>query len=187
MKYLFSIALALLVYAVPVLAQDRIELYADAQRSSCAIAEPISPPIVQVHVFLTGPTNATGVRFKAPKPDCWVGATWLGDIVPASYGTIGNSQTDWSIGFGSCISTTPAAYVGASSYLISNQALACCAVNAIPAVQFAFTDCSVNFSEHDLVPSKPLIVNPDQTCACQPGVVLATESTTWGRMKSLYR
>ena len=112
--------------AASAFAQDRIELYADVNRTSCAISEPLSPPIVQVHVFLVGPTDATGVRFKAPKPDCWVGATYLGDLLPTGYGMIGNSQTDWSVAFGRCVSATAGAYVGAISYLISNQAQACC-------------------------------------------------------------
>lgn len=36
--------------AASAFAQDRIELYADVNRTSCAISEPLSPPIVQVHV-----------------------------------------------------------------------------------------------------------------------------------------
>jgi hypothetical protein len=185
MKSVLSVALIALVCASPAFAQDKIELYADVNRASCSISEPISPPIVQVHVFITGPTSVTGVRFKAPKPACWVGATWLGDMT--TYGGIGNSQTDWSVGFGQCLSTTPAAYVGAISYLISNQAQPCCEVTAVPSIEFVITDCTANFVEHELGTTKPLIVNPDQSCGCQSGLTTATEASTWGRVKSLYR
>ena len=173
--------------AASAFAQDRIELYADVNRTSCAISEPLSPPIVQVHVFLVGPTDATGVRFKAPKPDCWVGATYLGDLLPTNYGMIGNSQTDWSVAFGRCVSATAGAYVGAISYLISNQAQACCEVTAVPAGQFVFTDCSDRFAEHPLEATKTIVINANETCGCQSGVLTATLPSTWGQVKALYR
>lgn len=188
MKTVLSIALVAIcsvLLSAPALAQDRIELYADEQGTTCEIAEPTSPPIVQVHVLITGPINVTGVRFKAPQPDCWVGATWLGDRT--AYGGIGNSQTDWSVGFGKCLSTAPAAYVGSIAYLISNQAQPCCVVTALPAVEFVITDCSGNFVEHELEASKPLIVNPNETCGCQSALTTAVEPTSWGRVKALYR
>lgn len=186
MKYLLIAALVTGVCASSAAAQNRVELYADTQMSTCSISEPISPPIVQVHAFLKAQGLVTGVRFKAPKPDCWVGATWLGDA--SIYGGIGNSQSDWSVGFGQCLTGDSGVHIGAMSYLISGQALACCVVDALPAIQFVYTDCaSPFFLEHPLSPSKPLIVNPDNTCGCQGGIVLRTESTTWGRVKSLYR
>ncbi len=188
MKTVLSIALIAVcssLLAVPALAQDRIELYADQQGTSCEIAEPTSPPIVQVHVFITGPTNVTGVRFKAPQPDCWVGATWLGDRT--AFGGIGNSQTDWSIGFGTCLSTAGGAYVGSIAYLISNQAQPCCVVTAVPAGEFVITDCSANFVAHDLEPTKSLVVNPSQACSCQSSLTTAVEPRTWGSVKALYR
>jgi hypothetical protein len=76
-------------------------------------------------------------------------------------------------------------YIGAISYLISGQALPCCEVNALPAGQFAFADCM--FREFQLADGKPILVNPDGTCACQNLSTLAVESSTWGRVKALYR
>ena len=95
----------------------------------------------------------------------------------------GNSQGDWSIGFGACRPSP--FYIGAISYLISNQAEPCCTVDGLPSIQFAYTDCA--FIEHQLDPTKPLVVNPDESCGCQDGITTATESTTWGKVKSLYR
>jgi hypothetical protein len=190
MKTVLSVVLIAIcsgLLSVPALAENRIELYSDTNRASCAISEPVSPPIVQVHVFITGTRDVTGVRFRAPKPDCWVGATWLGDLLPTGYGMIGNSQTDWSVAFGRCVSVTPAAYVGAISYLISGQASACCEVKALPAIQYVITDCSPNFPEYPLEQAKPLIVNPDNTCGCQGGLTTAVEPSTWGQVKALYR
>lgn len=186
MKYLLFAALAIVVCTSTAAAQNRVELYADNQMATCSISEPVSPPIVQVHVFLVGPVSSTGARFRVPKPDCWVGATWLGDALAPNMGAAaGTSQSDWSIGFGHC-AAGPAVYMAAISYLITNQALPCCIVDALPAGQFAFTDCG-DFNEFDLLESKPLVVNPNESCGCQGGIVLKTETSTWGRVKALYQ
>lgn len=190
MKYLVLLLLAAVVTASPVAAQNRIELYPDINMQSCAISEPLMPPIVQVYVFINGPMTATGARFSVPKPACWVGSTWLGDAVPSGTAQIGTSQSDWSLafyggGWPCAESSTPPIYIGAISYLITNQALPCCNVEAVPGIQFVFTDC--NFAEHPLEPSKPMVINPDNTCGCQGGILLATHQATWGKVKSLYR
>jgi len=189
-KTVLLITLTTCICVAPALAQDRIELWADENMSTCSISEPTSPPIVLVHVFVTGPTPANAVRFKAPKPDCWVGATWLGDRLEDGVVGLGSSQTDWSVawtaGAGGCTAAnTLPVYLGAISYLISGQAQPCCKIDALPAGQFAWVDC--DFVEHDLEPSRSVIVNPNETCGCQSGVTTAVESTSWGRVKALYR
>jgi hypothetical protein len=182
MKSALLIALVAFAYVTPALAQDRIELSAARDATACSISEPVSPPIVQIHVFVTGPVATTGVRFRVPKPACWVGATWLGDAIQPGMGAIGTSQTDWSVAFGACAPTP--AYIGAVSYLISGQALPCCEVLVLPAGQFVFTDCA--FREFALAEGTRVIVNPNGSCTCQ-NLTLAVQPTTWGRVKSLYR
>lgn len=189
-KYLIVFVLAAAAYASPVVAQNRIELHPDINMASCAISEPLMPPIVQVHVFITGPATATGARFAVPIPECWVGATWLGDALSPGTAVIGTSQTDWSLAFYAggwpCSgSQTPPIYLGAISFLISNQAQTCCRVESVSGYAYQFTDC--DFAEHPLEPGVPMIVNPDQSCGCQGGIYLATEPVTWGKVKSLYR
>jgi hypothetical protein len=101
---------------------------------------------------------------------------------------VSNSQYDWSIAFGGCTQPGEPSYLGAISYLISNQALPCCIVSAYPSdpmQYFKFTDC--DFGEHPLEPTKSIVVNPSESCGCQSGILTATEPTTWGRLKSLYR
>jgi len=190
MKYLIVCVLAAAVYASPVVAQNRIELHPDINMGACAISEPLMPPIVQVFVFITGPATATGARFAVPKPDCWVGSTWLGDALAPGTAVIGTSQTDWSLAFYAggwpCSgSQTPPIYLGAISFLITNQALPCCKVEAVPGLTYAFSDC--NFEEHVLEPSVPMMVNPDESCGCQGGILMATKTSTWGGVKAMYR
>jgi hypothetical protein len=189
-KYLPLFVLAAAVCASPAVAQNRIELHPDINMGACAISEPLMPPIVQVYVFITGPATATGARFSVPKPGCWVGSTWLGDALPPGTAVIGTSQSDWSLAFyhggWPCSgSQTPPIYIGAISFLISNQSQPCCHVEAVPGLAYSFTDC--NFAEHPLEPGVPMVVNPDASCGCQGGILTATESVTWGRVKAMYR
>jgi hypothetical protein len=188
-KYLPLFVLAALVCASPAAAQNRIELHPDINMGACAISEPLMPPIVQVYVFMTGPATATGARFAVPKPACWVGSTWLGDALPPGTAVIG-TQSDWSLAFYAggwpCSgSQTPPIYLGAISFLISNQSLPCCHVEAVPGLAYSFTDC--NFAEHPLEPGLAMVVNPDESCGCQGGILAATEPVTWGRVKAMYR
>ena len=69
--------------------------------------------------------------------------------------------------------------------LITNQALPCCKVEAVPGLTYAFSDC--NFEEHVLEPSVPMMVNPDESCGCQGGILMATRTSTWGGVKAMYR
>src|SRR5712675_3015079 len=92
----------ILLMASTVRAQDRIDLYADLGRSSCEITDQSAFALVRVYVFLDGPVLSTGVRFKAPIPACWKGATWVGDSLPdANHAAIGDSQSDWTVAFSS--------------------------------------------------------------------------------------
>jgi hypothetical protein len=179
---------ACLAPATPAAGQNKIDLYADAQRASCHVSEDVSPPVVQIHVFLTGPEKARGARFKAPKPDCWLGATWVGDTTLPVHAGFYNSQSDWSLTFFPAATSCGAAfqppiYIGTINFLVSGQALPCCEMKAMAALQFVYTDCTLD--EHPLETGRSVFVNGNASCACD--LPLATESTTWGRVKSLYR
>jgi hypothetical protein len=58
---------------------------------------------VSIYAFVVFSPGATGVQFSAPLPNCWTGATYLSDDVPAPFYHIGNSQTGIAIAFGSCV------------------------------------------------------------------------------------
>lgn len=199
MRYPLNIALAAVVYAAPKLlcfllvvgcltvatpsaAQDKLDVYADRERTTCSLTEPVYPPVAVIYLFLTGPAASTGVRFSVPKPDCWVGASYIGEETP--YVSIGKSYSDWTIAFGQCL--TPPVYLGNVSFIVSGQSLPCCEVKAVqPALGFPFVYTDCNFAENPLTAGQSVFVNADASCPCMPPV--ATEPTTWGRVKSLYR
>lgn len=183
-KLLVLLFLYCFLLSTPALAQtDKIELFSDASMTSCELYDQ-SPGLRSVYVFLTGPVPATGLRFKALKPDCWAGATFVGDITP--FLAIGNSQNDMSVAFGACL--TPPVRVDQINFFTAGGPGACCQMSAVapqlPQFALLYTDC--NFFEVLIPPDGRMVtINPNSSCPCnQP---LATEPTTWGRVKSLYR
>lgn len=188
----FSLLLVAIVCSAAT-AQDKIELYTNFERTECALSENVDPPVVKIYVWLTGPVPASLARFTVPKPDCWQGATWLGDSLNPLHISIGDSQTDWSTAFfsghGGCIADhTPPIFIGTVEFVVAGQSLPCCEVKAQPGVQYVFVDCTPDYDEHSLTEGQSVFVNPDASCPCQLSELpLRTEASSWGRVKSLYR
>jgi hypothetical protein len=162
---------------------NRIVFFADEAMSICELVDD-GLAIRAVHVFLLGSEPSTGAGIAAPKPACWSGATWVGDIVPVTEGgggQYGNSQTVLSIAFGACLS--PPLHVATINYFTTGVAGDCCGYNVVPGVT-RYVAC-VTFDEVPAAPAPPLIINPNETCRC--GQPVAAEASTWGRVKSLYR
>ena len=165
----------------------KIDLYADDMGSSCELVDQGTGPRL-VYVFLSGNTSATGARFRAPQPSCWLGATWLGDqAIPPGSASIGNSQEDWSIGWAPCMPLP--LLIAQIVYLATGAASSCCeyAVEppppGSPTNRFVWAAC--DFAEYPLTVGQEVVINPDASCRCLNP--LATQTTTWGRVKSLYR
>ena len=189
----YLIAIALLASFCPnARAQTvKIDLYSDANRTSCELSDQ-GTALRTIYLFAMGTSSISGLRLYAPKPDCWIGASWIADILPQPAGTLGNSQTDWNISYGIC--RTPPALAGQINYLATGGSLPCCLASAkdpgnitdeVGNVihRFVWYDCA--FGEHTLQPGQSLVINPDNSCRCQSP--LAAENSTWGRVKSLYR
>lgn len=169
MRRLLFVAMSLLAaVAATASAQrdDRIELFTDAQMSTCGL-EDNGFVIQSVYVFHTGSGLATASEFAVPKPACWVGATYLGDQLNPSLLAIGNSQTDLSIAYGGCMGLP--LYLGRIDYFTTGTAPACCEYLAQagsraspPAILVA--DCG--YEEHVVSGGSGVMINPDADCPC---------------------
>jgi hypothetical protein len=179
MKRVVLVAWVTFAIATPAFSQEKIELFADANRTACEISD--QGGVVTLHVFLTGPDTATLAAFRAHVPDCWQGATWLSDFTP--YVSIGTSQGEWSVAFGQCL--TPPVHVGEISVMTTGTAPSCCEYKIQQPISFPlqYVDCA--FAETNASAGQVVIVNPTPACHCQ--LPVATQSSTWGRVKSLYR
>lgn len=165
---------------------DKIEVFADAQMVSCELLDN-GFGIRSVHIFHTGPLAATGSQFVAPIPACWVGATWLGDTVAAPFLAIGNSQTDWTIVYTGCLQ--PPIYVARIDYFSTGASQSCCKYGVAPSPSASepgvlAIDC--NFANFVASNDVRVTINPSSECPCG-SPALPVQSTTWGRVKAMYR
>ena len=182
-----TVALALIAGTFsPAVAQtdDRVSLWADASMNSCEIVDPGSG-LVQVHMFHTGSQPARAVTFFAPTPQCWEGATWLGDVVASPFLKQGVSTHSVGIQVNYLACLQPPVYLGYMNFILSGGAQPCCAYPVLPHIvdgAVLIIDC--NFDER-VGAGGSAIVNANSSCRCP--MPLATEESTWGRVKSLYR
>lgn len=156
----------------------QLELFADRAGISCALTD--SPGFVSIFVIQTGGESSTGVGwFSAPKPACW-NATWLTDNWAPNSLKWGTSQTQLLIAFGPCRPLP--AFVAEILFMSAGSAPACCRYQITSTSNY--TNC--NFAELPMIVGPGSVtINPSTSCPCMGPV--ATESSTWGRVKSLYR
>ncbi|MDH5628229.1 MAG: hypothetical protein OEY69_08040, partial [Candidatus Krumholzibacteria bacterium] len=142
------------------------------------------------------------VLFGAQIPACWAGTTWIRDnpavqvIYPSSmedpvgdfWLALGDTQSPLglSIAFKECLELP--LYLGTIEFMGGGPAPCCEFAATHPSYWDNFStpaqvvDC--NFNEHDAAGGS-VKVSSGPTCPCQNA--LATEQTTWGRVKALYR
>jgi len=175
MKLHLCIAVAfVLVLASSAQAAHKLQIFSDAALSETSIADN-APRIVNLYVVYSGFNGATGLRFSI-KPGPGFTGVWLGETT--SFGKAGSSPTDISIGFASCL--PPPILVLTMTYQLFGTSSACSELRTAPPDGFlvaiaADSDCF--FAELPIRDLQGLHVN------CP----VATEPTTWGRVKALYR
>ena len=179
---------SLLLFTATANAQNwKIELYTDAQMSSCSFTYS-GPQLFQVHVFHTGtgPAEASAVSFALYSPPCMTGAIYAGEHFDVNFTLLQNSQDTRgiSIGYGTCIPLP--VYLGYVDYYAFSEGEGCCDLRAVdPTHQlFDLMGATCDFQGVAMESSRT-IINPTANCPCESPV--ATRSTTWGRVKALYR
>lgn len=182
--------LLMLLATSPVQAQTRekIALFADKAGTDCSISDTEVRTVI-VYVIHVGAGSRAATVFRAPKPECWIGATWVGDGFPAGFVFAGSSQgSGLEVGYMACLPLP--VYVGKIIFEATGDAQECCHYPVLPVlptwnpayphVVLAF-DC---FNRYVPISGGSAVINENSSCPCAPP--LAVESTTWGRVKSLY-
>lgn len=176
MKKVLLLALCC-VFAANVAMADHLGVYADPAGTSCTLTPPLFAltSVYVVHKFTAG---ATASRFKVTGNAG--GGTFVGASTP--YAQLGNVSTGISIGYGVCLS-------GAINALQMNYffgAAPTCGLlrvendNIRPYVEV--TDCG--FADKAAT-GGDFYFGANGTC--QNCNEVATEATTWGTIKALYR
>lgn len=192
MKFIASAVCCLVLIAASSLrAENRFDLFVDQAMTQCALADH-APGTQTIHVFLSGSEAATFAVLSAPRPDCWQGASWVGDVMPGNRAWTGNTQIGIGVtlyvpGIAEC--KTPPVLVCSMLFVASGTSQPCCDYVVAPAslpqepYGLEYIDCA--FLEHPASVGRKVTINPDPSCRCE--LPLATESSTWGRVKALYR
>ena len=162
----------------------RIVLYADAALSECSLTD-TSPGIVDVYVVhsLQGYPGALQAAF-ALAPSAGFNGAWLEDILSAGLGASGVSPSGIYVFSSTCwFNDKLLLHV---RYQMQGESSPCSFLAAVPHPDWPWiVALSCGFTEPIVVDGSRIFVNPDSTCPCE--VPVATESTTWGRIKAMYR
>ena len=153
----------------------KLQIFSDVAMTDSTISDN-APRIVNLYVVEIGSFwGATGVRFST-EPTAGFTGVWLGDS--SAFVTVGNTQTDLSVGYGACI--PPPIVVVTMSYQLFGTSEACSQLRIVPADNFRWVisgDVDCFFAEGIITDLGNLHVN------CP----VAVEPTTWGAVKALYR
>ena len=166
----------------------RLAIRADAQ-SECGYVYPPVGQVLPLYVVHSNHAGARGVRFAAPKPDCF-NAIWLWDTTSFVEIAVGNSQTGITVGYGACL---PAPVVVlAMNFLVLGSSTPCCAYfpRADPmdlSGHIVAVDCD---DQSIWINGFPALINPTTSCfdpPCHPiEPPVPAEETTWGQVKALF-
>lgn len=177
-------------------ANHRLEFYADEALSSCELAMN-TPGLVKVHMVMTGPGIFRGISFKAPKPACMTNVIFVADVWHQQLAIVGNTQTGVDAVF---ICGPMPRYLGWIWYSVAGSVSTCCPYAPEPGSASGFiafpgylhailvpacTEPDIYHTQSVLATTKGLVVNPNEMCRCD--LPVATQPSTWGAVKALYR
>ena len=175
---------------VQVHAQDwKLELYTDAQMSSCSFSYS-GPQFFQVHIFHTGKMPAAEslvIGFALYLPPCLTNTVYAGDYFDTDFLILQNTQDDLGVAISYRGCAPLPIYLGYVQFYVFGQVESCCelrpSIPRIPAPGMIGVTCDGRTD----VPLEVgrVIVNPTPACPCESPVAL--QSTTWGGVKALYR
>lgn len=185
-------------------AAGTIYFVSDPQTYDCSIHD-TAPGIVKIHMILDLP-NGEAVQFGAPKPDCWTGATYLGESIEPDFLLMGKTYADIGLVLFVLGMKCPdlflqsPIYIGFVSYTTTGEAPTCCeypvtkvkdTFDYIPGPVGVVCDDNPPYYIHiALMEGKSAFINPDASCPCSSTIAHSEEpkqNNTWGEIKSLYQ
>jgi hypothetical protein len=165
-----------------------IGVFDDSTGCPCGIFDKV-PGLVTIAVLHVNSSGTTGSRFAVPQSAC-MELVWLAEV-SVFPGTTGNSQTGISIDYGQCHTGT--FQVLTIQYFGSGLTEDCCYIEVLPdpsalSEHIEIINCNketVFISEfRDRINTDGVLCYCDWEPVCYP---VATESSTWGKIKALYK
>jgi hypothetical protein len=195
MKRLCLIALSILILlAGNVAVADPFVKLATITAEGCNItANPVGITSVWVYLWSYAPVSVKAVQFAAYKPECMSNAIWISDNVQ-QVDLFGSTQADvgLSLNINPCVSLPYSEigyYLARIDFLVTSPVPACCVFQVTHPTYWDYYDTpgtAIDCDDNEIpVGGSSVVFNANETCPCDGA--LKTESTTWGKVKSLYR
>lgn len=188
MKRLLLMTFVLMLGATVALGQGgRIGIFGDNAGTSCAVLDP-GVALLSVYVVHIGATGATAVQYKATKPACMVGASYLNDTNVFGV-TVGNSQTGVAVAYGAC--KTGNVHCQTLNFFGAGTTTDCCIYTITCDPNAGNPDCALGkatYSDCDFVKLNITIQSGvvESTGACTCPMIVAAKESSWGQIKALY-
>lgn len=184
-KWLLIMLLVFFGFVEPLHAEF-IGVFNDSNGCTCQIFDH-GPGLVTIAVIHVNSPGATGSRFAVPQSAC-MRLTYLAES-PVFPGTTGNSQTGISIDYGRCHTGT--FQVLTIQYFAQGLTEDCCYIKVLPDPSTSSGRIeTINCNEETVFLSEFRdVINVGYDCWCniEPSCYpVATESSTWGKIKALY-
>lgn len=171
-------SVCLTAFSQTVHATNRVSLYSDAALSECILSDS-SPRMATIYLAETSYEATCLGRFRVAASSGFTGV-WLADASP--FPKIGTSQTDLSVCFEACM-VGQFLVVSITYQLFGTSTCSDLSIEAAP----GFSEPICSTCSFHIVPCSgydPVHVNCQGPFNCDP---VATEATTWGQVKALYR
>jgi len=161
-----------------------ITVFADPAGSSCAIVDQV-PGLFTLYVLHTNMDGMVSSDFRVIESSGFH-ATYVNETVPPIH--VGSLQAGISVGYGACV--VGPLLLGTITYAGDGTSVPCSTIDVVGnpnsvESSYAWTQ-SCLFDILAAPQMGSLYVNP-QAGQCGPWCALATQPTTWGRVKALYR
>jgi hypothetical protein len=173
---LAQLSVALLPTEAEAQPSDKLLIFSDEALTDSTLTDD-TPRIVTFYIVQTEASlgTASGVRFRTVASEGFTGV-WLGDAT--SNIAFGTSNTDIAVGYGGC--KAPPIVVVAATYQLFGTSSACSGLSIAPAPGFL---CAIALSDAGCFFEMCVV----KLGAIQVNCPVATEPTTWGQVKALYR
>jgi len=157
-----------------------VSLYADAGFTSCDVAEPAG--LLTVYVVHEWHPGASAVQYRLLE-NTGGSLSYLADQNSFTM-VIGDSQSGIAVSYGGCVQGQ--IHVQNVLYSVLSSPAVCTGVEpgpdpGAPSGQIESVNCSL---VKEFPNRHPMTFNGDGSCPC--GIVHPAETSTWGRVKSLY-
>ena len=181
---LAAVAVVAVLSAAPATATESLNIYGDAEHSSCLISD-VAPGPITLYIFHENTPEAFWSMFRVAADGGFTGLL-VSHSVPPGFFYLGDPMVDYSISYGGCRLGTFLIATLVFDGFGTSETCAHIWLDDAPSSYLPGELLTSGCSEELKIPATngPAVVNYDD---CPAWCITATEESSWGRIKALYR